>query len=174
MSNRRSPILLAIVGRDLPIRLGSIGDDRLQRLGKPHPTSAFGPPGPKSLFSEKHVSPGIGGVEAQVLDKGTLLRMRDYLNREDFMGVVEGFLSVLRRNIGDLQSGMKSPEELRVICHDLINISGTLGMVELMFESERLMALARSNSPAAYIKSALTSVVDAAVRALSALQACLV
>lgn len=109
-------------------------------------------------------------TDVPVLDQDKLSRMRDYLDEQDYREVVGGLGAALAAQLQELDRSNRSAVELRGICHDVIGLSGTLGMMELMYASERVMELARADSSAEDTALAVISLSDAAVRALQALQ----
>ena len=105
--------------------------------------------------------------DGQLLDIRKLMRMRGYLDRSSFLDLLNDFEDALRVRLEKLSS---LPESAAVfsICHDILNISGTLGMCELMSASERLQEFARSNT--SEIDCSRGDVLTAGKRALEALQ----
>jgi hypothetical protein len=81
--------------------------------------------------------------DGQVLDIRKLIRMRGYLDNVNFLEIIGDFEQALRQRLANLAQLPLQCSEIDAICHDLMNISGTLGMCELMSASERLRESAR-------------------------------
>ena len=102
-----------------------------------------------------------------ILDSRSLLRMQNYLTPAGFREIVEDFKSALEQRLGDLDMPGLSTEEFDHVCHDLLNLAGTLGLFELRAAAERLSNLkAHDRLP---IEHTAVEVRNAGARALSAL-----
>ncbi len=96
--------------------------------------------------------------------------MRVYLDEESFTEIVRDYAAALEKCIAVVRK-VKSSAELRSACHDLIAISGTLGLTELMLTSEYLTDVVRENSSP--IAPATEELEKVANRAMSTLRICL-
>lgn len=81
--------------------------------------------------------------DGQVLDARKLMRMRGYLDDASFQEIISEFEQALRQRLGNLARVPLQSSDIEALCHDLLNISGTLGMCELISASERLRESAR-------------------------------
>jgi HPt (histidine-containing phosphotransfer) domain-containing protein len=111
-------------------------------------------------------------VGSNVLDVGRLLRMRDYLDANAFLDIVEEYKSRLQSLLNELdcKSTKNSPVDLRRISHDLVNVAGTLGMSELVLASEQLMHLIRSERHLETLTYLAEDIIAAGARALCAIE----
>jgi hypothetical protein len=102
-----------------------------------------------------------------VLDSRSLLRMQDYLNAAGFREIVDDFKFALEQRLADLDMPGLSAEKFDHVCHDILNLAGTLGLSELRVAAERLSNLnVHDRLP---IEHATADVRNAGARALSAL-----
>jgi hypothetical protein len=106
--------------------------------------------------------------DGHILDVRKLMRMRSYLDAASFLEIIEDFEVALRERLSRLRCTALEPTQIAGICHDLLNISGTLGMCELMSANECL----REAIHRAGVKtdSNRTQVLKAGDRALAALE----
>jgi hypothetical protein len=96
--------------------------------------------------------------------------MRVYLDEESFAEIVRDYAAALEKCVAIVRLA-KSSAEVRSACHDLIAISGTLGLTELMLTSEYLADVVREKRfPIAPATEELEKVAN---RAMSALRICL-